>query len=148
LRDAGFPAEGLLSFFYFDGAVDGGIEVVGALFGTEEGARVVYTPAGADLVELSPPAPLMPYRRVELVAETVLTWPTWEHPDLHGGQLLADGWDALFAALDEVRQQHPGPAHQVGGHPDPVQGPVEAEMAYGRLGGVRLVGPRSHRGRT
>jgi hypothetical protein len=41
LREAGFPDAGWLSFFYFDGSADGGVEVVGALFaGTGEGAQV------------------------------------------------------------------------------------------------------------
>ena len=141
LQDAGFPSEGFLSFFYFDGSMDGGVEVVGALFGTDEGARVVYTPAGVDVAEMLPPAPLKPYRRVEMVAEPVLTWPTWESPELHTGGRPADGWDELFTALDDVRQSHPGPVHQVGGNPDPVQGPVEVEVAFGRLSSARSIKP-------
>lgn len=133
LREAGFPAEGLLSFFYFDGSLDGGVEVVSSMYGTGRGARVVYTPGDVAVTELATPAHLEPYRRVELTVETVLTWPTWEHPDLHDGGRPAPGWDGLFDALDGVRQHHPGPVHQVGGNPDPVQGPVELEVSYGHV---------------
>jgi hypothetical protein len=135
MRSAGFPSDGLLSFFYFDGQVDCGVEVVGALFGTGDGARVIYTPPDVPVVPIEPPAPIAAYRSVELTAERVLTWPTWEHPDLHDGGKPAEGWDALFEALDAVRQATPGPLHQVGGNPDPVQGPVEIEIAYGLLSG-------------
>ena len=46
----------------------------------------------------------------------------------------AAGWDQVFAVADQIRQeQQPAPAHQVGGNPDPVQGPVELEVAYGLL---------------
>ncbi|MGV7904178.1 hypothetical protein PJN93_30675, partial [Mycobacterium kansasii] len=71
--------------------------------------------------------------QVELLAEPILTWPTWEHPDLHYEDLPAQGWSGVFETLDAVRQANPGPLHQVGGHPDPVQGPVEVEIAYGQL---------------
>lgn len=133
LRSAGFPTEGLLSFYYFDGQVDGGVEVVGALFGTDEGARVVYIPAGVDVVSTGPPAPLVAYPTVELRAHPIITWPTSEHPDLDEPDAPAEGWDALLDVLDAVRQEAVGPLHQVGGHPDPVQGPVEMEVAYGVL---------------
>lgn len=136
VRAAGFPADGLLSFFYFDGSVDEDdedVDAVSILYGTDDGARVVYTPPGVDTVEQIPPAPLEPYRRVDLIAETVLTYQDIFHPDLYVGGRQADGWKALFPALDDLRRQHPGPAHQVGGHPDPVQGPVDMEVSYGRL---------------
>jgi uncharacterized protein YwqG len=131
LRGAGFPQHGSLSFFYFDGQVDGGVEVVGALFGNNAGARVIYTPSDSEVVLTEPPAPVSPYPGVEIRAEPILTWPIWEHPDLFDGARPADGWDALFETLDAVRQERPAPLHQVGGHPDPVQGPVEIEIAYG-----------------
>lgn len=136
LREAGFPDAGWLSFFYFDGSADGGIEVVGALFpGTAGGARVLYAPAGQG-TEVHPPEGLTPYPKVEVTAEPVLTWPTWEHPRLYAGGRPAAGWDddELYAVVDAIRQeQQAPPAHQVGGHPDPVQGPVELEVAYGQL---------------
>jgi uncharacterized protein YwqG len=37
--------------------------------------------------------------------------------------------------LDELRQTRPGPAHQVGGNSEPIQGPVEVEVSYGRESG-------------
>ncbi len=133
LKAAGFPLDGLLSFFLFDGQVDDGVEVVGALFGTTDGARVIHTPADAPVVLTEPPSPITAYPAIELRADPVLTWPTWEHPDLHDENWPAEGWGGLFEELDAVRQATPGPVHQVGGHPDPVQGPVEIEIAYGQL---------------
>lgn len=134
LKAAGFPMDGLLSFFFFDGQVDDGVELVGALFGgTDAGARVIHTPADVPVVLTEPPSPITAYREVELLAEPILTWPTWEHWDLHYEDRPADGWSGVFETLDAVRQATPGPLHQVGGHPDPVQGPVELEIAYGQL---------------
>lgn len=133
LNAAGFPPDGLLSFFFFDGQVDDGLELVGALFGTDDGARVIHTPADVPVVLTEPPSPITAYREVELLAEPILTWPTWEHPDLHYEDLPAQGWSGVFETLDAVRQANPGPLHQLGGHPDPVQGPVEVEIAYGQL---------------
>lgn len=134
LKGAGFPDAGWLSFFYFDGSADGGVEVVGALFaGTGDGAQVRYSPPGR-VVEADPPAGVTPYPKVEVTAEPVLTWPTWEHPRLHGDDVPAAGWDQVFAVADQIRQeQQASPAHQVGGNPDPVQGPVDLEVAYGQL---------------
>lgn len=144
LRDAGFPDSGSLAFFYFDGSVDGGAEVVGALFaGTADGARVIHIPPG-EAAEADPPAAVVPYQKVAVTAEPVLTWATWEHPRLYAaGGRPADGWDEVFAVIDQIRQeQQTPPAHQLGGNPDPVQGPVELEVAYGELSdaGLRKIG--------
>lgn len=136
LQTAGFPSTGSMLFLYFDGAVDDGVEVVGNLFGTEAGARVVYLPSTDGLVPASAPEGVTVYRRTEITATSVLTWPTWEHPRLHLNDNAApeNGWDPLFNVLDDVRQGQPGAAqHQVGGHPYPVQGPVENEVAFGIL---------------
>lgn len=133
LKAAGFPRDGLLSFFYFDGQVDDGVEVVGAQFGTNDGARVIHTPADVPVALTEPPSPITVYPEVELRAEPVLTWPTSEHPDLDDENWPTEGWSGLFETLDAVRQASPGPLHQIGGHPDPVQGPVEVETAYGQL---------------
>lgn len=131
LRDSGFPATGWLSFFYFDGSVDGGVEVVGAMFaGTAAGAKVQYTPPGR-AVRAHPPAPVDEYPAVEITAEPVLTYPTWEHPRLYQGGRPADGWDDLYEAINQLEPRPAIPVHQVGGHPDPVQGPVELEVACG-----------------
>ena len=134
LRDAGFPEDGWLSFFYFESSADGGTEVVGSLFaGTGDGARVCYSAPGH--VELtSPPQEVQPYPKVGVTARPVLTWATWEHPRLHEDGRPAPGWDQIWAELDQLRLEQDGsPAHQVGGNPDPVQGPVELEVAYGQL---------------
>lgn len=91
LKEAGFPDAGWLSFFYFDGSADGGVEVVGALFaGTGGGAQVRYTsPAGA---------------KVEVTRRAGLDLPSWEHPRLHRGGRPADGWDQVFTAAEQIRQ--------------------------------------------
>lgn len=133
LREAGFPRDGLLSFFYFDGQLDDGENLVGALFGTEDGARVLHTPAAAHVAPVDPPPTLSGYDAVELTVEPVLTWPTWEHPELVDAE--SDGWDDLWEVLEGLREEMPLPAHQVGGHPDAVQGPVELEIAEGRATG-------------
>ena len=39
----------------------------------------------------------------------------------------------MFAVADQIGQERPGPAHQVGGNPWPVQGPVGVVVAYGQL---------------
>ena len=54
MQSAGFPRDGQLSYFYFDGQVDGGVEVVGALFGKGDGVRVIYTPPDVDIVLTEP----------------------------------------------------------------------------------------------
>ena len=134
LKEAGFPDAGWPSFFYFDGSATRGVEVGGALFaGTGEGAQVHYTPP-ARAVEARRPDGVTAYPKVEVTAEPVWTWPTWEHPRLHSGGKPADGWDQVFTAAEQIRQeQQASPAHQIGGNPDPVQGPVELEAAYGQL---------------
>lgn len=77
LAAASFPADGWLSFFYFDGSADGGVEVVGALFaGTEDGAQVIYTPAVQERGQAPAPAGISSYKRVDLTGGHVLTWPT------------------------------------------------------------------------
>lgn len=130
LREAGFPESGLLSYFYFDGAIDGGVEVVGvSFFGTEDGAQVLYTPDRAGSVVVDPPADIQPYPRIDVSAEPVLTWPTWEHPRLYDGGRPSDGWDAVFDATKAVEVATPH--HQIGGNPYPVQGPVEQEISHG-----------------
>jgi len=126
--------------FYFDGSADGGVEVVGSLFaGTGPGAQVIYSPP--DRAAGTPdPAGVPLYRRMELAAEPVLTWATWEHPRLYAGRgRPTDGWDAVYGAAAEVTEHlQPGPAHQLGGNPLPVQGPVEVEIAYGQVSRGRL----------
>lgn len=69
---------------------------------------------------------------VDLNAGQVMTRPTWEHPRIHSEGRPMPGWDEVFTVLDQIEQgRGRGPAHQVGGNPSPVQGPVELEVAYG-----------------
>ncbi len=135
------PSTGRLLTFYFDGSYDDFASIVGTWDRT--------TLAGARLVHVAEPrstcAPLAPPDRVPEFGEQMLsgrqitTHPGWEHPLLRA-ELGAEDWDvdawrahptqrdafneALFA-LDEGD----APRHQIGGWADPVQGPVELEVA-------------------
>jgi hypothetical protein len=80
---------------------------------------------------------------VELTAEPVVSFPQFEHPDLHA--VFKDPGADLHAFLNHpvnsdvflgaLRARHTGPCHQVGGYAAPVQGPVEYEIAAAALGG-------------
>ncbi|WP_460497427.1 YwqG family protein [Glycomyces tarimensis] len=130
------PQAGRLLFFYFDGQVDDGAEIVGAFQrGTRDGARVLYIPAGAAVEHRQAPALVKPYPRQYLRAGAVTTAP---EPD---GARIA----AVFGDRAARGQGHPLDAdafteavydelsvsvcHQVGGYPLSVQWPVEFEAA-------------------
>jgi uncharacterized protein DUF1963 len=142
--DITLPGAGTLLFFYFDGQCDNGQTTVGVWDpSTLAGARVLHIGPGEQTSPRACPARLKPYRRVELTAELVVTFPQFEHPDLHavfrdpGADLRSFlrhpvNGDAFLQALTE---RHPGPCHQVGGYAAPVQGPVEYEVATAALGG-------------
>jgi uncharacterized protein YwqG len=133
------PESGRLAFFYFDQTsyFHEGSGVGSWDPATQEGARVLWlhpqesTPA--NLTHAATPAPpgLTPFPAVPLTAVTALTWP--ERYDLR----LRRIWDIVGMALPESEWELPpaveslyealhdkwgkGPAHQVGGHPDPIQ---------------------------
>ncbi|MCT2593076.1 DUF1963 domain-containing protein [Streptomyces sp. N2-109] len=143
--DPAMPSRGTLEFFYFDGQLDGGEALVLAMEpGTSEGAQVLYVPAGTAVSARKTPADLDPYPEVQLTAQVEMTAPDPYHPlveqefalqgrpssevhdhPVHGDDFLEALWDL---AGDE-------PEHRVGGHADPVQQPVEFEVAHPALGG-------------
>ncbi|HYZ54050.1 MAG TPA: DUF1963 domain-containing protein [Streptosporangiaceae bacterium] len=142
--DITLPQTGVLLFFYFDGQYDNGAAVVGVWDPeTLAGAHVLHVQPGRATSPRACPAGITPYERVDLAVEPVVTFPNFEHPDLHAvfktpGEDLRSflehpvNDDAFIEALSE---RHDGPCHQVGGYATPVQGPVEYEAALAALGG-------------
>ena len=142
--DITLPPAGMVLFFYFDGQYDNYEATVGYWEpATSAGARVLYVPPGVRTSAQACPAGIIPYERVELAVEAAVTFPGFEHPDLQDA-FMAPGEDlrsflrhpvnadAFTRALAERR---PGPRHHVGGYADPIQGPVEYEVAVAALGG-------------
>ncbi|WP_079063471.1 YwqG family protein [Streptacidiphilus griseoplanus] len=139
----GFPGQGTLLFFYFDGQVDDGESVV---FVDEPdswaGARVLYVPAGTETAEAAVPSGLEAYPRVALAARMEVSAPDPWHPrgDAALGSPRVPGapddrpahvrtfLDGLYDLRDQV-------GHQLGGHAHPVQNPVDHEVAHAVLGG-------------
>lgn len=142
--DIPLPKEGTLAFFYFDGQLDGGQSIVFYEHPESlEGSRVLYIPAGVTVSPRSCPAGITPYPRIELAAQQVATYPNVEHralieafhtpgDDPISFQNHPVNDDRFRVALWELET---GPAHQVGGYPYPVQGPIEYEVAQAQLGG-------------
>lgn len=142
--DVTLPQAGTLLFFYFDGQYDNHAATVGCWDpATLAGARVLYVRPGEATSLRACPAGIQPYERIALAAEPVVTFPTFEHPDLHaafkepGADLRSflnhPVNDAGF--VEALSGRRPGPYHQVAGYADPVQGPVEYDVAVAALGG-------------
>lgn len=141
--DIRLPAAGTLMFFYFDGQYDNGETTVGYWDPrTSAGARTLYVDPGEPARPRACPDGIAPYKRVELAVQPVVTFPGFEHPDLQaafkapGGNLRAFlshpvNDDAFVEALAGRTAE---PRHRVGGYADPVQGPVEWEVAIAALG--------------
>lgn len=150
------PTQGRLLAFYFDGSYDNFESIVGTWDRT--------TLAGARLVHLAEPqatgAPMAPPDGVAEFGEQIMsgrqitTHPGWEHHLLRA-EFGAEDWDfqtwrahpiqgeafneALFA-LDEGDV----PRHQIGGWADPVQGPVELEVAQAAIAEENPYGSAAH----
>ncbi|MBW5425366.1 DUF1963 domain-containing protein [Streptomyces sp. BG9H] len=140
--DVPFPAAGTLAFFYFDGQLDDGEAVVDVADDpSRAGARVVYAPAGTPLTERATPEELDAYPHVPLTARVEATVAEPTHPQVQ----------RVFAPDAEPFQDYEHPVcseaftdalweygevagHQLGGTPQSVQGPVEAEVARAALG--------------
>jgi hypothetical protein len=142
--DITLPGAGTLLFFYFDGQYDNYKTTVGYWDpSTLAGARVLHIGPGEATSPQACPAGLSPFQRTELTAEPVVTYPQFEHPDLHAAfkDPRADLRSFLHhpvngdAFLDALSERHPSPCHQVGGYATPVQGPVEYDAAIAALGG-------------
>lgn len=126
--DAGLalPVEGRLLGFYIDDPEGLGAVVYTGDRDSLPGSRLLHVVGTASTTD-----PL-----VELGGVQVLTWPDREHPVLEqrGLDMLPDPFDE---ALSELLEAELGPdvwGHQIGGWANPVQGPVELEVAETRLG--------------
>jgi hypothetical protein len=122
------PRTGTLSFFYWDGQIDGETPWRGAPE-NRGAARVVYMPVGTLVSECDPPAGIAPYDLVELTGELFTTGTTWDSPvfreeigDLGDDQAFMKDWsngDAFRHALWELAPSPPD--HRLGGHSKPIQ---------------------------
>lgn len=152
-RSPGFPPDGTLLFFYFDGRVESDGDDGPAFVSiydpaTWVGARVLYVPEGTPVFPADVPRGPAPYPRVELAAEVEQSAPDLWLPQVRRALLGTDDpWPEpreipvalrpfrrAFAKLDS----HIG--HRIGGHAAPIQGPVEYEAAAAELGTERLWG--------
>ena len=136
------PRTGTLSFFYWDGQIDGRTPWRGAPE-NHGAARVVYVPAGTPVSERDPPAGIAAYDLVELTGELFTTGPAWDGPafreaigDLGDDWAFMNDWsngDAFVRALWELAPSPPD--HRLGGHAKPIQEAVELDVARARLRG-------------
>jgi len=136
------PRTGTLSFFWWDGQIDGETPWRGAPE-NHATARVVYIPGGTLVSECAPPAGIAPYDLVELTGELFTTGPTWDSPvfreaidDFADHDAFMNDWsngDAFRQALWEVSPRSPD--HRLGGHAQPVQDAVELDVAHTQLRG-------------
>lgn len=142
--DIDLPVDGTLLLFYFDGQFDDGKALV--LFDdptSAAGAQLIYLPAGTAAEPRVAPDGINAYRRRNLAAEIVTTCPQWgdavlQETRLADGESLEDIIDATeFSAVsaDAVTT----PAHQLGGHAFPIQGPVADEIAVADAAADRWV---------
>ncbi|MEV0121434.1 YwqG family protein [Streptomyces sp. NPDC050703] len=141
--DIPFPASGTLSFFFYDGQLDGDEEAFVEVDDPETwaGARVVHVPAGVPTSRRDTPCELESYPHVPLAAHVRPTVAEPTHPQIQEalapdaepfeeyehpvcGRKFVDG---LWQLDDEV-------GHQLGGTPQSVQGPVELEVARAAIG--------------
>lgn len=139
----GFPGDGWLLFFYFDGQLDDGEALV--LAEDREswaGARVVHVPAGEAVSERDVPGGLTSYPVVPLAARGEMTAAEPWHPQIRDtfapGAPLGQRYDHPVCAqefLDALWEFDDAVGHQIGGHAHPVQDPVEIEIAEAVLDG-------------
>ncbi|MCX5377886.1 YwqG family protein [Streptomyces sp. NBC_00091] len=135
--DITLPAEGTLSFFYFDGQLDDGEALVLAEDReSRAGARVLYTTADETCGERDAPAGLKPYPRVPLAARPGMTATEPWHPQVRDafapGAPLGNRYDHPVCGqdfLDAVWEFGDEAGHQIGGHAHSIQNPVEIEVA-------------------
>ncbi|MFF7690270.1 YwqG family protein [Streptomyces syringium] len=146
--DIALPADGTLSFFYFDGQIDDGEAYVDVDDPeTWAGAQVVHVPAGVPVAERALPViddeavEFEAYPEVPLTARVEWTAPDSWHPDVMtalwpGGEVKEPNSPPKEAGafLDELWDLEREADHLIGGHANPVQNPVEYEIAHGVLG--------------
>lgn len=119
----------VVSAFYWDGALDGGVDIVISEDPeSAAGAALLTVPDPAALT--GDPVPLPPeltaYPRIWLAARGVWTWPSLDHPAMRP---LRESASDFYDQLSEIGGGWHRPAHQVGGHTDNVQGPPAIEAA-------------------
>ncbi|KJK57444.1 hypothetical protein UK12_16675 [Saccharothrix sp. ST-888] len=134
--DIPMPSDGTLLFFYFDGQLDDGEALV--LVGDHDsrpGARVRYVPAGAETVVHPTPDGLTAYPEVRLGAELAASDPGPWHPATADALGPDPDEDVQERFSDAVELAWGGPYHRIGGHPAPIQNPVEYEVAHAVLDG-------------
>jgi uncharacterized protein YwqG len=153
--DVPLPSEGRLLAFYFDGSFDDFNGIVGTWDEDSlAGARLLHVADDtSECLEHPTPVGVPEFRSHDLTGRQVTTFPNWEHPVLrrafggHGQDhqewmshpVNAEPFaDALWALHDN------GPRHQIGGWADPVQGPVEYEVAQAALDGSFDYGDAAH----
>lgn len=146
--DVPLPTDGTLLFFYFDGQVgDNDTMVFHTDVSSQAGAAVLYVPSDTLTTERSAPEGIEPYPAVELYAVQIATEPGWEHRrslqtfteegESEYQEMLAHPVVADKAFTTAVVQAT-GPTdehHRIGGWAEPVQGPIEYEIAVAALGG-------------
>lgn len=150
------PTQGRLLAFYFDGSYDNFASAVGTWDrNTLAGARLVHITEGrASGAPLSTPQGVIEFGEQTLTGRQITTHPGWEHHLLRA-EFGAEDWDFetwrghpiqseafnedLFA-LDEGDV----PRHQIGGWADPVQGPIELEVAQAEIADEIPYGSAAH----
>lgn len=149
------PRTGRLLFFYFDGSFDDFAGVVGTWEKESlAGARVIRVRSEeGPSEERAAPQGVLEFESKELGGRSILTFPGWEHPALRR-EFQTPGmddreWldhpvnaDAFTEAVWELFND-PG-RHQVGGWGDPVQGPIEFEVAQAALETPFEYGDQTH----
>jgi len=126
--DIPLAPDGRLAFFYY-GDEDDDALVDTADPTTWAGARVLhFPPVPADAPERPAPAGLTPYPAMPLTVRLGPSAPDTDAPAL-GGLDLPDAFKRAQWAYES------GAAHQIGGHAQSVQTPVEVVVAHGALGG-------------
>lgn len=136
------PSEGRLLAFYFDGSFDDFEGIVGP-WDQESlaGARLLHIPEPREACrDRAAPEGVLEFGPQMLTSREVVTFPNWEHPALERefgtpGEDDPDWMDHPVNAepfTEALWALHEGePQHQIGGWADPVQGPVELEVADG-----------------
>ncbi|CAM5657218.1 YwqG family protein [Streptomyces avidinii] len=139
------PDSGTLLFFHYDGRLDCGDSLVHASDpDTRPGAQVLHIPAGTPTRPHPAPPELPPYPEVPLTAEAGMTVPAYDAPSVRAafGEVVdSPQWRhhpvnarPFTTALEKLDSDAGDVTHRLGGHPVPVQGAVEWEIAHAVLG--------------
>jgi len=133
-----FPSDGTLLFFFYDGQLDEDVIVSAHDPDTRAGAQILYVPADTPVTEADTPAPLTAYPCLPLTADVEESAPDLWLPQARRA-LLGDTlpWPHPRETPAELRpfvrafsRMRTSMGHQIGGHPIPLQGPVEYEIAH------------------